>query len=62
MAMPEESERTDKFSPRLSEDFIRDLCEENINNWHDASATFLAHSHIQKGDPERPGSENFRSS
>lgn len=59
MAMPGESVRTEKLSPCLSEDFITDLCEEN---GHDASASLLAQSHIQKEDPERPGSENFRSS
>lgn len=52
--MPEESERTDKLSPCSSEDFNKDLSEENINIWHNASASLLAQSHIQKGDPERP--------
>lgn len=43
MAIPEESKSTDDLSPCLSEDFYKDLCEENINNWHDASASLLAH-------------------
>lgn len=41
----QKSVRTDKLSPCLSEDFIRDLCEENR---HDASASLLAQSYIQR--------------
>lgn len=35
------AERTETLST-LSEDFNRDLCEENVNNSQDASASLLA--------------------